>query len=683
MKKITLSCLLALPLCLFAQNQRDTAIALQPVDLKVHFAKQSLLSTTASLHTLNEANLQQQQPTTLLTAMNTVAGIRMEERSPGSYRLAMRGSLIRSPFGIRNTKIYMDEFPLTDAGGNTYLNLINPSAIQSIMILKGPDGSLYGANSGGIIKIQPQGFANINNKIDVNLTAGSYGLFEQQLGVQQLINKNYQFAINQSYTRSDGYRDNTALDKKTIQTSHLWNYSTASQLRFYAFYTDLAYQTPGGLTQQQYDANPKQARPAAGKIPSAEEQKAAIYNKTLFVGIAHSTQLNETLSHHVSIYGSNTNFTNPFITNYEKRHETNMGVRTYLSWDKLVNSRNFQMQLGAEGIYGKNNIKNYDNDKGSPTKMQANDDLNNQNWNFFYRAQVEILKNWYTEGSLGLNTNKIDFKKYYPTTEDGQIKFNLEWMPRLATSYHLHNMAWRLSFAKGYSTPTIAEVRASDNTINTSLQAEKGNNYEVGYKIQSNNKRFIFDIAAYSYAMKNGILRQINEAGIETYSNVGQMNQKAIESSLWASINTHSTTVKHIAYQGSLTYNHYRFGQHQSGNTNAKGNKITAVPDWVWSNSLFFTLPFNLDLNIYHNFTSSIPLNNENTVFAKKYNLVQTKLQWDTPIKGKLALQVYFGIDNLFNEKYSLGNDINAFGGRYFNPAPTRNFYTGIKATLY
>jgi iron complex outermembrane receptor protein len=61
--------------------------------------------------------------TSLLPAVNLVPGVRMEERSPGSYRFSIRGSLLRSPFGVRNIKIYLNNVPLTDAGGNTYLNL--------------------------------------------------------------------------------------------------------------------------------------------------------------------------------------------------------------------------------------------------------------------------------------------------------------------------------------------------------------------------------------------------------------------------------------------------------------------------------------------------------------------------------------------------------------------------------
>ena len=60
----------------------------------------------------------------------------MDERSPGSYRLNIRGSSLRSPFGVRNVKIYYDGIPFTDPGGNTYLNQLGFYNIQSVEILK-------------------------------------------------------------------------------------------------------------------------------------------------------------------------------------------------------------------------------------------------------------------------------------------------------------------------------------------------------------------------------------------------------------------------------------------------------------------------------------------------------------------------------------------------------------------
>src|SRR5690349_11599955 len=106
-----------------------------------------------AMSVITPRQLQLLNNTSLVPVLNTMPGVRMEERSPGSYRLSIRGSLLRSPFGVRNVKIYIDEIPLTDAGGNTYLNLIDVSALNSLEILKGPDGSLFGANSGGVVRM--------------------------------------------------------------------------------------------------------------------------------------------------------------------------------------------------------------------------------------------------------------------------------------------------------------------------------------------------------------------------------------------------------------------------------------------------------------------------------------------------------------------------------------------------
>lgn len=669
----------------FAQDAKDsTNIALQPIDVKVYFAKQSSLGVTSATHILSADVISRQAPTSLVSAVNTVPGIRMEERSPGSYRLAMRGSLIRSPFGIRNTKVYMDEFPLTDAGGNTYLNLLAPVGIQSIQIVKGPDGSLFGANSGGVVQINPKGFETIQNRREVELTTGAYGMFQQSLSIQQKVNPSYQFSLDQSFLRSDGYRDNSALNKKTIQTAHQWQYTPIGQLRAFVLYTDLGYQTPGGLTAAQYEADPSASRPAGGPNPGAREQKAAIYNKTGFGGISHRLQLSKYLSHQLSLFGSYTDFKNPFITNYEERIEKNWGLRTYLSFENLEANLPWQMQLGFEGIKGTSDIDNYDNNKGIAGDVQAQDGMTNTQWNIFYRAQIELIKNWNIEGALGLNGYHIDYTRKYPVANptEGSIPFDKQWMPRIASSYTLNEkMSWRVSVAKGYSTPTLAEVRSSDNVINTDLQAESGTNYEVGYKLRNKNNNLIVDIAAYTYRMGNGIVRSLNEAGAEYYQNAGEMKQKGIELSFWGALpfSDKSPILRGLSIHTAVSYNDYHFGKYKVADKDYNGNRMTAVPQWVWTNSIQIDFPYQLDLNLYHNFTSSMPLDDANSVFAEKFHLVQAKLNYTAPPLYGLSIGFYIGVDNVLNQRYSLGNDINAFGGRYFNAAATRNFYGGLK----
>lgn len=664
---------------------RNQTFKLEPVEVIAYFHQQPVLGLTASVQSISSSLIETQQTATLLPALNMVAGIRMEERSPGSYRLAMRGSLIRSPFGIRNIKIYIDEFPLTDAGGNTYLNLIDPGSISSIHVLKGPDGSLYGANSGGVIRIQPKGFGVQRNQGSLLVNGGSFGLFQEQLSVQRRVNDRYVFSMDQSFTRSDGYRENTALNKKSFQTAHKWQYVKNNEIKFIALYTDLGYLTPGGLTQSQMQENPRMARPGSGSIPSAREQKAGIYNKTFFSGIAHNARINDRLSHTVSIFGSYTDFKNPFITNYEFRKEKNLGIRTYFSYKNVTNKQfQWQMQFGLETQKGWNRIDNYDNEQGTKTAPQAKDNLDNIQSSLFYRVMVNLYERWTFEASLGLNRVAINYNQRYPeiSNPDGHISFGSIRMPRIASSYLLpEGLAIRASISKGYSPPTIAEVRSSDNIINTDLEAETGVNYEMGVRWETPKKRFITDLSMYNYNMDNGIVRHLRDNGAEFYVNTGEIKQKGIEVSIWAYLLPMRTGkfIQMISLQSAASYNYYRFGNYQVNGNDFSRNKVTAVPDWVWTNSLLFTFSKQIRLNISHYFTSAMPLNDANSAFSDKLHLVQLKGSWNWEISHPWQIEFFAGVDNLLNENYSLGNDINAFGNRFFNPAPTRNYYGGVK----
>jgi hypothetical protein len=163
--------------------------------------------------------------------------------------------------------------------------------------------------------------------------------------------------------------------------------------------------------------------------------------------------------------------------------------------------------------------------------------------------------------------------------------------------------------------------------------------------------------------------------------NAGEIKQQGLEVALESFLITPQSEgiIQSLYLHSGLSYNHYRFGNYQIDNNDFTGNNVTAVPDWVWTNTLSFDFNHNLGLNISHNYTAKMPLNDANTVYSDKYHLLQLKGTWDLKISSAFDMQLFAGMDNLLNEEYSLGNDINAFGNRYFNPAADRNYYGGVK----
>jgi len=81
-------------------------------------------------------------------------------------------------------------------------------------------------------------------------------------------------------------------------------------------------------------------------------------------------------------------------------------------------------------------------------------------------------------------------------------------------------------------------------------------------------------------------------------------------------------------------------------------------------------------INYYY--SDKIPLNDANSAYAKSYHLVGAKIGFEKLFKNGVSPKISIGADNLLNQHYSLGNDINGFGGRYYNAAPLRNFYVSV-----
>jgi iron complex outermembrane receptor protein len=71
-------------------------------------------------------------------------------------------------------------------------------------------------------------------------------------------------------------------------------------------------------------------------------------------------------------------------------------------------------------------------------------------------------------------------------------------------------------------------------------------------------------------------------------------------------------------------------------------------------------------------------LNDANVASASAYHLLGFRLGCKKTFRKKYKLNFNAGADNLLDETYSLGNDINAAANRFYNAAPKRNFYTGF-----
>jgi iron complex outermembrane receptor protein len=680
MKKILLTALTLLSAQLFAQNNTDTTKRLKEVVIKPYFSEQPLLRSTGSIGLIDQAVFDKQSASSFVSSVNTISGVRMEERSPGSYRLSIRGSLLRSPFGVRNVKTYFDDFPLTDAGGNTYLNGLDFAAAGQLQILKGPQGSIYGANSGGVILIQPQ-YPTDTTQVGLRLEDGSFGAFHQNASVSKQF-KNYFVSLTQAYQRSDGYREHSNMDRKYFQLLQKLDYAPNASLKALVFYSDLMYNTPGGLTAAQYLADPRASRLATAFTKSAIEQNAGIYSKTIYGGLSNTWDITSKFKHVISLYATHTDFKNPFITNYEKRNENTLGLRTYFEYNTVVENSNVKFNIGVESTRTGTDFENYDNNFGIPGAVQSIDDLNAKSSFAFAQLGFDVFEKLLVELSISANLNRYDYETLQPVPiAKSEKKFDNQVLPRFALSYLITpDLSLRGSISKGYSAPTTSEVRPSNNIINLNLEPEYGWNYETGFRLQALNKKLFLDVTGFYYNLKSAIVRRVDPNMAEFFVNAGGTKQWGLETSLsyWLMAYKTSGLVRAIQIRNAYTLSRFKFVDYVVTASDFSGNSLTGVPKAVVVSSADIQFPKGVYLFLQHNYTSSIPLNDANTAYARKYHLLQGKIGIKQLMVGRVPVEIFGGVDNILNQKYSLGNDLNAVGNRYFNAAATRGFYGGL-----
>ncbi|MDZ7647701.1 MAG: TonB-dependent receptor plug domain-containing protein [Cytophagales bacterium] len=579
-KLLLLFVLMATSVTVFSQEPVDSIKTLNEVTIRAYEADRPLLEVPASIGLVLKSDLDRFSNTSLVSAVNALPGIRMEERSPGSYRFSIRGSSLRSPFGVRNVKAYWNELPITDPGGNTYLNQFDANSIEQIEIIKGPGSSVYGAGTGGVLLLKSP-----TTKKESTLTgsgiSGSYGLQNYQLALNQGNDKTSHY-LGYQHQQADGYREQTRMVRDQINSTFRFRVSDKEELETAIFYTDLYYETPGGLTQSEFDSDPQQARPGTGPQPGAVEQQASVALKSFYAGVSHQYHFSKSLHNRTGVYGNFVQFENAAIRNYERRVEQNFGVRTVTDYSFPLANWNTKLLGGGEFMSGFSPIKTYQNLQGSPGLLQSDDEVNALQYNLF--GQAEFTKeSWFITG--GLSVNWVNYKSLElsnaPVVQQ-EVSYDPIVTPRIALLRKINEaFSVQANASWGFSPPTLAEVRPSNAIFNITLEPERGMQIEIGSRGYFLKRRFFIDAALYHFALDQTIVVRRDVDGADFFVNAGSTNQNGMELLLNWQPRINSTFLSGFKMWSGLTLNNYEFKEYTKGTISFSGNSLTGVPKHV------------------------------------------------------------------------------------------------------
>ena len=245
-------------------------------------------------------------------------------------------------------------------------------------------------------------------------------------------------------------------------------------------------------------------------------------------------------------------------------------------------------------------------------------------------------------------------------------KFN----PSLGLSYSI-NDSNNVYFSAGtsFETPTLNELsnNPNGNGLNKNLDPSSSINYEIGWRKSASN--LLLQATAYLINTDNEILPyEIEEfPGKNFYRNVGSTRRYGIELS---SQLLFSNGKLNLSYTNSKNL----FKDFNLNGNDLKDLSLPGIPDQILDIELIFDLSKGQSLSISNRLIGELYADNLNETKTSSYNL--QNLTYSKQIFKNS--QVYLGVNNLLDVNYYDNIRINAFGKRYFEPAPKRNFHFGI-----
>jgi iron complex outermembrane receptor protein len=417
-------------------------------------------------------------------------------------------------------------------------------------------------------------------------------------------------------------------------------------------------------------------------LPSALDQKAGVYNKTALLGLSDDWRISEQWQFVFAATTAFTGFENPFITNYEKRKETNIGLRSKIIYNSQWGRVGIKWLNGFEWQNGYYTIDSTGNNKGVPDANLVRDKVKASQRFIFSQAEFQFTSKLLLQAGISLNDFSYQLERIIGTPQIGNVpvEFSVQAAPRLAISYLLNkSIALHASVSKGFSPPSLAEIRPSAGGFSTDLQAEQGWSYELGLKGTVIRSRWQFELSFFQFDLEDAIVRRTNAAGAEYFINAGGTKQQGVElfTEGYLINNPARKGISYFRLWSSVTLSEFYFKDYKVTNVSYDGNELTGVPRQVILSGADISFLRHFYLNGTFNYTSRLPLTDANDVYALAYRLWQFRLGWQKQF-GKHKLELFAGVDNLADEQYSLGNDLNAFGRRFYNPAPVRNYYGGL-----
>ena len=591
-------------------------------------------------------------------------------------RASIRGFGARSSFGIRGIKIIVDGIPETLPDGQGSVDGIDIGSAEQISVIRGPASSLYGNASGGVILVESERGPE-EPFTELRSTGGEYGLRKHQLkfgGQASAVN----YMVNLSDTRIGGYRDHSEAENRQLNARLEAAISQDTTWVASLHHTDQPIANdPGGINADSVAADRTAARDQNIQYDAGEALEQTRLGLTLRTRLAdgHSVQarvhnVSRDFSNRLPIKGGG-------AVSFDRDYR---GAGIHYIREGSLAGRSNRLLVGLDYDVQDDDRSRFDNLEGVLGERTLEQNEKVTSLGVFLQNEWQVTER--AEVILGVRYDEVTFDvtDRFLSNGDDSGKVTLDHVsPRLATSIAVtENVRFFANISSAFETPTTTEfANPSGGGFNQALKPQESTNYEIGLKALSGRHRY--EASVFTIDVKDELIQyQLDDQpGRNFYENVGQSTRNGLELAYAGKIG------RGAEFSAAWTWSDFRFERFSNVDGDRfDGNRIPGIPQHF----LHLELSWFADNGFYviwdANLAGSLFADNANEDKVDSYQVTNLRLGRDWLYDG-WEVSPFLGVNNLLDEEYNSNIRINAFGKRYYEPAPERNFYAGIAVRRY
>lgn len=693
----TLSCLIAcIGQNIYAENDTQEVQRLDTIVIQATRTDRERLTTPASVYYLNQEQ-DNSLNVNLSETLKGVPGLQLNNREnyAQDLQISMRGFGARSSFGVRGVRLYVDGIPATMPDGQGQTSNIDLNSLDHIEVLGGAFSSLYGNSSGGTILTTTREGQGADS-IELGHSAGSQNKGQTKLVLQGGSENADEpaYIISSSYFDTDGYREHSSAHKVLSNAKLTWELEDGSKINWMNNYVKIAADDPGGLTREQWKANPRQV---AANVVLYNARKEI---EQLQTGLTWNKPIND--QH--ELYGM-AYWGQRAVTQYQSIPNTAQGginhaggvidfdrnfYGTDLRWTGKDILPNTQLIAGVAVDAMTEDRKGYQNFLGDRlgVKGELRRDEDNTLWNLdpYLQASYHFAPDWTLDA--GLRYSNVHFKSKDKFLANGNNSGKTDYqklLPSAALSWQIFpELMTYASYAQGFETPTFTEMSypADGSSRTLDLKAAESRTYEMGLK--SANTLGDFTVAVFQTKTKNDIVSAGNDNGRSTFRNADKTLREGIELSwnknLW----------RDLTAQASYSYIDATFDADIPELRNDEGEVVVSriasgnyIPG-IAKNQAFLSLGWKPEKGLHAGldvrYSDKIYVNDLNSDAAPSYTVAGANVGYNWKMQD-WAVNTFARVDNLFDKDYSGSVIVNESNSRFFEPAEGQNWSAGLSIT--